>query len=99
MEEAIHGGIASLSMVAGLYFLRFWRQTADTFFAYFSAAFFVFGVQRILLVVVHNAVEHHSWLYMIRLFGHILILTAIWHKNRKPSSVDAIPADAPRNAN
>ena len=98
MEEAIHGGIATLSLVAGLYFLRFWRQTADLFFAYFAAAFFVFGIQRVLLVVVHNSVEHHTWLYLIRLVGHLLILTAIWHKNRKPASISAIPEDAHRRA-
>ena len=43
----LHGAIAMGFAVAGLYFLRFWRDTGDRLFAFFAAAFWVFAAERV----------------------------------------------------
>jgi len=36
MTELISGALVALSLVAGLFFLRFWKKTHDRFFAFFA---------------------------------------------------------------
>ena len=73
-------------LVAALFFLRFWQQTADRFFAFFASSFALLAVQRMALVLV-NIQENTVWLYGLRLVAYLLILAAIIEKNRAaPSS-------------
>lgn len=68
--------------IAGLFFLRFWRQTRDSFFLYFAAAFWLEGLTRILAAVLVSTTEDEPLLYLIRLFAYALVIAAIWQKNR-----------------
>ena len=68
--------------VAGLFFLRFWRETRDRLFAIFAGAFWILGLQRLALVFSGNMVEDDTGLYLVRLFAFLLILGAIVDKNR-----------------
>lgn len=76
----IAGGTALLAFTAALFFLRFWRDTRDRFFALFAVAFALFGVGRIMITAVHS--EHDAWLYGPRLAAFVLIIVAIGDKNR-----------------
>ena len=38
-------------VVAGVFFLRFWKDTGDRFFAIFSASFLLLGLQRLLVAL------------------------------------------------
>jgi len=67
-------------LVASLFFLRFWRQSADRLFAWFSAAFFLLAAQRMMVVMLQ---PHDEVAYVVRLLAFVLILVAIWEKNRK----------------
>jgi hypothetical protein len=78
----ISGAITMGYAVAGLFFLRFWRETRDRLFLIFTAAFWVLGLQRLALVFSRDMVEDHTVLYLIRLFAFLLILGAIVDKNR-----------------
>jgi hypothetical protein len=75
------GAIAMGYGVAGLFFLRFWRDTKDRLFAIFALAFFVLTVNRVMIATqVALAGDQHYW---IRLFAFLLILGAIIDKNFK----------------
>jgi hypothetical protein len=68
--------------VAGLFFLRFWRETHDRLFGIFAGAFWLLALQRLLLAVFQDPNREHLWLYGIRLLAFVLILAAIVDKNR-----------------
>lgn len=74
------GVIAMACWVAAVFFLRFWRETADRLFAIFAAAFALLGLTRLALVFVHA--EHNEYVYWVRLAAFVLILVAIIDKNR-----------------
>jgi hypothetical protein len=83
MNEMLLGAIAMASLVAGLFFLRFWRSSGDRFFFYFALSFLIEGVNRILLASARGVHDEDSPVYyLIRLLAHSLILWAILDKNR-----------------
>jgi hypothetical protein len=69
--------------VAGLFFLRFWKDTGDRFFAIFAASFWLLGIQRLLVSLTPQDYENLTYLYLLRLIAYALILGAILDKNRK----------------
>jgi membrane-associated PAP2 superfamily phosphatase len=79
------GAVAAGFLLAGLFFLRFWRRTRDGLFLAFAAAFFLLGFGQALLALAHLPDEERSWLYLIRLAAFALILAAIVRKNRRPA--------------
>jgi Family of unknown function (DUF5985) len=54
MNSALLGAIAMASLVAGLFFLRFWKDTKDRLFLFFSISFFVEGLNRFALAMVSD---------------------------------------------
>ena len=68
--------------VAGLFFLRFWRETRDRLFGIFAGAFWLLALQRLLLALFQDPDNEQVWLYGIRLLAFVLILVAIIDKNR-----------------
>jgi len=78
----VSGAITMGYAVAGLFFLRFWRETRDRLFLIFAGAFWVLGLQRLALVFSRDMVEEDTALYLIRLLAFLLILGAIVDKNR-----------------
>lgn len=81
MNNMLLGGIATLSFVAGLYFLRFWKSTGDRFHLFFAIAFWMEGVNRVILALVEALPEDVPLIYLIRLAAFSLILFAIADKN------------------
>lgn len=83
MNEFISGMAAALSLVAGLFFLRFWRKTRDRFFGFFAASFAMMALHRVVMVLLRNIESEHVLVaYLIRLLSFVLILVAIVDKNR-----------------
>ena len=81
-SAALLGAVAMASFVAALFFLRFWRQTRDSFFLFFSLAFGVDGIMRLLLGVMNVSAEQEPLFYLARLVTFGLIIVAIIQKNR-----------------
>lgn len=81
MKEMLLGAVAMASLVAGLFFLRFWKSTRDRFFLLFAIAFWVEAVNRVILGLVELP-ENVPVIYLIRLSAFGLILFAIVDKNR-----------------
>lgn len=82
LQPFLVGAIAMASLVAALFFLKFWRQTRDRFFVMFSAAFAVDAVNRASIALLPDVLEEQEPVfYLLRLFAFTLILVAIVDKN------------------
>ena len=81
MNLFLLGAIAMGSAVAALLFLRFWRQTRDRLFLYFSASFLLEAVNRTLFAWNGAHSEEATLYYLVRLLAYGLILWAIVDKN------------------
>jgi hypothetical protein len=83
MQEFLWGALTMGCAAISLCFLRYWRQTRDPLFVYFSIAFAVFGLNWLGLALVDPAVEGRHILYLLRLAAFVLIIIAIVNKNRR----------------
>lgn len=81
MPDLITGMIAMGSLIIGLFFLRFWRNTKDRFFLYFALSFGIEGVHRIVTTMSYDEHEESPLHYLVRLLAYGLILWAILEKN------------------
>ena len=81
IEGFLLGVIATASLTAGLFFLKFWRATRDSFFLAFAASFIIEGLNRSAVLFVDRPNEGSSWTYLVRLLSLLLILGAILRKN------------------
>jgi len=79
----LSGAITAGFLVAGFFFLRFWKRTRETLFLAFAAAFWLLGLAQALLALAAIPVEERSWLYLLRLAAFSMILISIWTKNRR----------------
>ncbi len=77
----LSGAIFIASLTVSLFFLKFWRKEKDSLFLFFSLAFALIGIERIVLMAVTSATEGQPYIYLIRLTAFGLILTAIVRKN------------------
>jgi hypothetical protein len=82
------GASACASWVAGLFFLRFWRETRDRFFGLFAAAFWALSLNWIGLALTEPPDEARTAFYLVRLLAFLLILAAVVDKNRSPGHED-----------
>lgn len=82
MNAFLLGAMCMGFLAASMFFVRFYTQTRDRFFAFMGAAFAIMSVNQIPLFVFGEASEHRSWLYLIRLSAFVVILIAILDKNR-----------------
>lgn len=80
MNELLRGAVAACCLVAGLFFLRFWRLTGDRLFLLFCVAFWIFAANWVVLGLGGPLAEH---LYVLRLMTFAVIALAIVDKNRR----------------
>ena len=81
--DFLSGAITMGFLVAGFFFLRFWKRTRESLFLAFAAAFWLLGLGQALLTFTDIPVEERSWLFLLRLAAFSLILVSIWRKNRR----------------
>ena len=75
------GVIATTSITAAIFFLRFWKRTHDSLFLAFAVAFLIEGVNRIAVLEVDRPNEGSPWTYVVRLIAFLIILAGILNKN------------------
>lgn len=80
MMEFMQGAITVCFAFAGLFFLRFWKETRDWLFLFFALSFWIQAATRITLWLV-NEQEDRAYLYLVRLLAFALILIGIVTKN------------------
>ena len=83
MDLMLLGAISTASLVAGLFFLRFWRDTRDRFFLFFAVSFVIEGINRAALALTSDPNEGRPFFYFVRFLSLLLIFIAILHKNQK----------------
>ena len=80
--DCLSGAVAFGFLICGLFFLRFWRRTRDELFVAFALAFGLLGVGQAILALANIPTEERGSLYLIRLLAFVIILFAIFRKNR-----------------
>ena len=81
MDFMLLGAISMASLIAGLFFLRFWKDTGDRFFLFFAVSFLIEGVNRAALGFSDDPNEGRPCFYFVRFLSFLLILIAIVQKN------------------
>jgi hypothetical protein len=78
----LSGAVALGYMLAAMFFLRFWKRTADVLFLCFSVAFALLSIGQIVVASANIYVEDSSAAYLVRLAAFAIIILAVWRKNR-----------------
>jgi len=81
MIEFLAGALTLAYIVATVYFVHFWRRTADRLFLAFAAAFALLALNQLTVFAMGVADERYNYAYVLRVLGFILILVAILDKN------------------
>lgn len=88
MRNFLLGACMLASAASAVFFLRFWRRTHDRLFLIFALAFFVLSANRVAQAFVPAGTEARTLIYCVRLAAFVLILVAIFDKNRDASRGD-----------
>jgi O-antigen/teichoic acid export membrane protein len=78
----LNGALAMACLACALFFLRFWRQSKDRLFAFFALSFLLLATNAVAATMLDASDERRSFIYVVRLFAFLLIIYAIWDKNR-----------------
>ncbi len=70
-------------LLVSMFFLRFWKTTRDRLFLFFSGAFALMLVERILRVALDITTEWLPMVYLLRLAAFVMIAYGILDKNRR----------------
>lgn len=81
MTPFLSGAVTLGYLIAGVFFLRFWRKTSDRFFVAFAAAFFLLALNQALAHWLGAADERVAYTYLLRVLAFVVILAAIVAKN------------------
>jgi hypothetical protein len=79
--DFLAGALTLGYIVAGIFFLRFWRNTTDRLFVAFGVAFFLLALNQIIATYLEAGDERTVYAYGLRVLGFILILWAVIEKN------------------
>jgi membrane-associated PAP2 superfamily phosphatase len=86
LYDFLSGAVALGFAVCALFFLRFWRRTREELFLAFALAFLLLGTGQTILALANIPTEERGSVYLIRLAAFLLILIAIYRKNRSAAS-------------
>jgi low temperature requirement protein LtrA len=90
MSGFINGAIMMEFIIAGVFFLRFWRRTRDQLFLMFALGFGIMAVNRLFLDLYtergSDEGEHRTLIYGVRLLAFGMFLLGILIKNRRASA-------------
>lgn len=81
MIAFFHGMVTMGYVIAGLFFLRFWRRTKDGLFVAFALAFWLLALNQLFLSLPGGADADRSWEFLPSLGAFGLLILAILIKN------------------
>lgn len=79
--EFLAGAVTLGYLVAAMFFLHFWRRTADRLFLAFASAFALLSLNQALAHFFYVANEPASLVYALRVTAFAIIIAAIVDKN------------------
>ena len=83
MPAFLNGVAVGASIIAGVLFLRYWRETSDRLFLWFALAFWMLASHWAATSLLNPAEEARHLFYLLRLAAFVLILIGIYEKNWK----------------
>jgi hypothetical protein len=83
LYDFLSGAVALGFAACALFFLRFWKRTREELFLAFSVAFLLLGAGQTILALANIPTEERGSIYLLRLLAFLLILIAIYRKNRQ----------------
>jgi hypothetical protein len=81
MVEFLSGAVTLAYVVGSMYFIHFWKRTADRLFLAFALAFALLALNQVGVFLMGVEDERYNYAYILRVLGFVLILLAIVDKN------------------
>ena len=88
LYDFLSGAVALGFAACALFFLRFWKRTREELFLAFAVSFLLLGAGQTILALANIPTEERGSIYLLRLLAFLLILIAIYRKNRQSASRD-----------
>ena len=82
LNSFLSGAVVLSFFVCALFFLRYWSRTRDELFLIFAIAFALLATGQTIIALTDIPTEERGSIYLIRLTAFLLILFAIYRKNR-----------------
>lgn len=79
----LNGALSAASILAGLFFLRYWKLSRERLFAFLWLAFWLMALNWIALAVIDWGPETRHRAYILRLLAFCLIIIGVIEKNRR----------------
>lgn len=83
MHEFLWGMLTMATLMAAVFFLRYWRIGRDRLFLFLASAFAALSASWIALAMVGPTYKHGPVVYLLRLLAFAAIITGIFDKNRR----------------
>ncbi len=83
MNPILGGALTLACALASLFFLRFWRDSRDRLFLFFSFAFVAMAANWLVLARAPHLPETAAGAFLPRLVAFLLIIAGIIDKNRR----------------
>jgi hypothetical protein len=77
------GALTVLCFVAGLFFLKYWRQSRESLFVALACSFWLLGLNWLALAILDVQDETRHYLYVLRLVAFLLLIVGIAGPNRR----------------
>jgi hypothetical protein len=81
--DFVAGLLTAGYVIAGVFFLNFWRRTGDRLFVAFAAAFGLMALNQAAQAILDLRDEALGGIYLFRLAAFLLIIAAITRKNMR----------------
>jgi Family of unknown function (DUF5985) len=85
MQLFTWGVLAMASLMAALFFLRYWRASRERLFAFFALAFALLAANWTGLAVIDQPTDEaqQTYAYVVRLVAFLILIVGIIDKNRR----------------
>ena len=85
MKLFMWGVLAMASLVAALFFLRYWRESRDRLFVFFALAFAGLAANWTGLAIIDQPTDEaqQKYAYVVRLVAFLVLIIGIFDKNRR----------------
>jgi uncharacterized protein DUF5985 len=83
LTHVLLGAVIMGDVIAGLFFVRFWKMTGDRFFLFFAASFATVAVSRVVIDEDVPPFGYEPLGYMIRIASYLFIIAGILYKNTR----------------
>jgi uncharacterized protein DUF5985 len=92
LTHVLLGAVIMGDLIAGLFFVRFWKRTGDRFFLFFAASFVAIAVSRVVVDEGIPPFGYEPFGYMIRILSYLFIIAGILYKNTAGNTSRTVPS-------